>query len=99
MPSASCSVCGQPARRKCTRCGRVFCDVHIRYGNPHFTLGTFTGGTGYYCDECWGFYEREGDRIRRIMRIAVIAVGIIFLIAFVVIFIATTSTAMVVFLR
>jgi hypothetical protein len=33
------------------------------------------------------------------MRIAVIAVGIIFLIAFVVIFIATTSTALVVFLR
>jgi len=99
MPSASCSVCGQPARRKCTRCGGIFCNLHIRYGNPHFTLGTLGGGTGYYCDECWRFYEREGDRIRRIMRIAVIVVGIALLVAFVVIFITTTITASVVFLR
>lgn len=50
MPAAtsSCSACGEPARRKCTRCGRVFCNLHIRYGNPHFSLGSLDGGAGYY---------------------------------------------------
>lgn len=66
----SCPVCGQPARRKCTRCGQAFCDLHIRYGNPHFTVGSLIGGTGYYCDDCWADYAKQGNAVRLVVGIA-----------------------------
>jgi hypothetical protein len=58
--AGTCYICNRPAWRKCTRCGQLFCELHGRYGNPHFTVGSFGGGTGYYCDNCWARYEREG---------------------------------------
>jgi len=68
----SCQICGEPAKRKCTRCGRVFCDVHIRYGNPHFALGSLGGGVGYYCDDCWATYQRQ---------VRAVTIGLLILIA------------------
>lgn len=60
----NCKICGAPAKQKCTRCGGLFCVQHIRYGNPHFALWSPSGSTGYYCDNCWDLYRKEGERAR-----------------------------------
>ena len=75
-----CLICGDPARRKCTRCGEAFCDVHVRYGNPHFELQAPQVGVGYYCDHCWDAYWQEGQRQQRLMTVfcilgALVALG------------------------
>jgi len=71
MPEPTCSVCSKMAKRKCTRCGKLFCDLHIRYGNPHFALGSVGGGTGYYCDTCWARYGKWG-RVTTLFAVVVI---------------------------
>jgi len=77
--SPKCAVCGEPAKRKCTRCGGVFCDLHIRYGNPHFALGSMAGGTGYYCDRCWEAYRREARVFLVVLALGLIVVAFAFL--------------------
>ncbi len=71
-----CAVCGGPAKRKCTRCGRLFCDLHVRYGNPHFSLGSLRGSTGYYCDECWASYAREGRIARALITVIILVFAV-----------------------
>jgi len=59
----TCSLCERPAKRKCTKCGNLFCDLHVRQGNPHFAFGRLvSGSSGYYCDDCWRFYERKSKK-------------------------------------
>ncbi len=69
-----CQVCYQPATKKCTSCGRVFCDLHVRYGGQ--MGGPYGGGSvGYYCDECW-----ETKMVRRKRTVGVLlAVGLVLL--------------------
>ena len=64
----------QPATKKCTGCGKVFCDLHIRYGGqPGGMYGA--GDVGYYCDACW---EAQVVRRRRV-RQALVGVGVLLL--------------------
>jgi len=56
MSRVACTVCDQPASRKCTRCGQVFCNLHVRQGNPYFTFGVRGTSSGWYCDACWKKY-------------------------------------------
>lgn len=58
--------CLNQARKKCTKCGKVFCDLHIRYGNPKFTFGVSRSSIGNYCDACWEQLEHQG-KIERII--------------------------------
>ena len=48
-----CETCYQPATKKCTGCGKVFCDLHVRYGAQTGGMYGRMGEVGYYCDECW----------------------------------------------
>lgn len=75
-----CKTCGAPAKHKCTRCGDLFCIQHIRYGNPHFALWSPTGSVGYYCDNCWEFYRKQGERARKFLLAFIGGIGIIWLI-------------------
>ncbi len=52
MMDTRCAVCGREATRKCTDCGKVFCDLHHRLGSQETGRG-FGGQIGYFCDECW----------------------------------------------
>ena len=68
-----CQVCAQQATKKCTSCGEVFCDLHVRYAGE---AGGMYGGrglmVGYYCDECW---ERMTKRRKTVVGVT-LAVGI-----------------------
>lgn len=57
-----CQICLQSATKKCTSCGGVFCDLHVRYGGQ--SGGMYGGDVGYYCDECWE--KRVKGRQRRV---------------------------------
>ena len=75
-----CAVCGAPAAKKCTRCGKLFCNVHVRYGNPYFAFHRLvSGSSGYYCDECWNFYARRAKTnlviVLAIILVVALAVG------------------------
>ncbi len=70
-----CQTCLQAATKKCTSCGRVFCDLHVRYGGQ--SGGMYGGDVGYYCDECWE--KRVKGRQRRVG--VVLALGIVLLAA------------------
>jgi hypothetical protein len=71
--STRCSVCAQEATKKCTDCGEVFCDLHIRLAGQ---VGSSRAGSiGYFCDECW---ERRARRTRS-SRILLIIVGLVLL--------------------
>jgi hypothetical protein len=71
-----CHVCYQQATKKCTDCGRVFCDLHVRYGGQ--TGGMYGGGDiGYYCDECW---DRRAKRKRSSVGTMVV-LGLVLLLA------------------
>lgn len=71
-----CQVCLQPATTKCTSCGQVFCDLHIRYGGQ--VGGMYGGGdVGNYCDECWARRLRR----RRVGVTVGLALGLILLAA------------------
>ena len=73
-----CQVCAQQATKKCTGCGEVFCDLHVRYAGE--TGGMYGGRgvmVGYYCDACW---ERMVVRRKRSVGIA-IGVGVVLLAA------------------
>jgi len=49
-----CSECSNDAARRCTECGSVFCDLHLRLGNPRRGWADrMRGADGYYCDSCW----------------------------------------------
>ena len=73
-----CQVCAQQATNKCTGCGGVFCDLHVRYaGEAGGTYGGRGITIGYYCDACW---ERMVTRRKRSVTIAV-AVGVVLLVA------------------
>ena len=84
MDTERCIVCNSPATRKCTRCGRPFCNAHVRYGNPHFTFGPGLlgsgGSVGYYCDECWAAFQKEA----RTAQLVLLGVAVAILIALVV---------------
>ncbi len=54
MSSTRCQVCAQAATHKCTDCGEVFCDLHVRLA------GGEGSSIGYFCDECW-----EKRQVRR----------------------------------
>ena len=69
MMAETCSICGERAKRKCTRCGETFCDLHVRYGNPHFAVNAPGAGVGHYCDVCWETYEQEGAKARKVQRV------------------------------
>lgn len=81
MPTyLKCEVenCSNEAKKKCTKCGKVFCELHLRYGNPHFSLGTIRQGVGNYCDDCWSQLEKQG-KLERIL-VPIIS-AIVFLVA------------------
>ena len=82
-----CQTCLQPATKKCTSCGGVFCDLHIRYGGQ--SGGMYGGNVGYYCDECWE--KQVKGRQRRVGM--VLFVGIILLAANIAGFFAFESTS------
>ena len=94
-----CATCGQPARRKCTRCGRLFCDLHVRYGNPHFSLGSAGGGTGYYCDDCWEAYRKKGAVWQKVFLIGVALFAVLFLIVSFLIVAGFVATGILFFLQ
>lgn len=71
----SCTLCATPAKRKCTRCGQVFCNRHIRYGNPHFAFAPVAASVGHYCDACWQRYATLGQQGQRRQQLLL---GIIF---------------------
>ena len=74
--STKCQVCYQSATKKCTDCGEVFCDLHVRYGGQ--TGGMYGGGDiGYYCDECW---ERRTKKKRSLVSTMVV-LGLVLLLA------------------
>lgn len=76
MEQTRCEVCLQPATKKCTSCGRVFCDLHIRYGGQ--AGGMYgAGDVGYYCDECWA----SRTIVRRRLKVVVLGVGLALLVA------------------
>jgi hypothetical protein len=71
-----CKVCAQPATKKCTGCGEVFCDLHVRYGGEAGGMYGSRGiPIGYYCDECW---QKMTTRRRRFTGVLV-AVGVVLL--------------------
>lgn len=70
MNEEYCQECANLAQRKCTGCGGLFCNLHIRYGNPLW------GGVGYYCDRCWRANRREAE-IRKWVWVVVGLVGMI----------------------
>jgi hypothetical protein len=70
-----CEACYQPATKKCTSCGKVFCDLHVRYGAQTGGMYGRVGEVGYYCDACW---ERQA-RKRKNMVVVLAAVGILVL--------------------
>ena len=74
-----CQVCAQQATKKCTSCGGVFCDLHVRYAGE--AGGAFGGSRGlmigYYCDACWERMTRQ----RRAYRGVLVAVGVVLLLA------------------
>jgi hypothetical protein len=65
-------TCTNQAKKKCTKCGKVYCDLHIRYGNPKSAFGVSYSGIGNYCDLCWEQLEKQG-KIERIL-IPVVAI-------------------------
>ena len=68
-----CQVCAQQATKKCTGCGEVFCDLHVRYAGEAGGMYGSRGITiGYYCDACW---ERMTTRRKTFVGVTV-AVGI-----------------------
>lgn len=73
-----CQVCAQQATKKCTGCGEVFCDLHVRYaGEAGGTFGGSQGLTiGYYCDACWERMTKQ----RRGLRGVLVAVGVVLLV-------------------
>ena len=77
-----CEECSAPAQRPCTRCGKLFCDIHLRYGNPHYRRD-LAGKVGYYCKQCWNWHMFLAG-VRRtivigltIFMVAVILIGVI----------------------
>jgi hypothetical protein len=75
MVDTRCEVCLQPATKKCTGCGKVFCDLHVRYGSQGGGMYGGGGDVGYYCDACW---ERRGKGRKRLAFI-VLALGLVLL--------------------
>ena len=68
-----CQVCAQQATKKCTSCGEVFCDLHVRYaGEAGGMYGSGGITIGYYCDGCW----EQMTRRRRNLKGTLIAVGV-----------------------
>ena len=71
-----CQVCYQAATKKCTGCGQVFCDLHVRYGGQAGGMyGTPGAMVGYYCDECW---EKKVIGRQRLVKVLV-GVGVLLL--------------------
>ena len=59
MRQVTCKLCDRPVRKKCTKCGNMFCEQHIRYGNPYHAFEKLVeGSNGNYCDICWAEYEK-----------------------------------------
>ena len=82
-----CKICLQQATKKCTSCGHVFCDLHIRYGGQ--SGGMYGGDVGYYCDECW---EKRVKSRRRLVGV-IFALGLVLLVANLVGFLAFRSAS------
>ncbi len=81
-----CKVCNSPARKKCTSCGELFCDLHIRYGNPRFAFRRLVeGSSGNYCDACWEKYKKIADR----NKIIIFPVYVVAVLIFITIFLGT----------
>lgn len=70
-----CKACLQPATRKCTRCGEVFCDLHVRYGGEIGSMYGGVGDVGTYCDTCWAARMRGQKR-----RTVLVGLGVLLLV-------------------
>ena len=70
-----CETCYQPATKKCTGCGKVFCDLHVRYGAQTGGMYGKMGEVGYYCDECWETRVKK----RKNTAVVLVAVGVLVL--------------------
>lgn len=70
MSSTRCEICGQAATHKCTDCGEVFCDLHVRLAGSEGSM------VGYFCDECW-----EKRRQRRGRSMWIVLMVAVFLLA------------------
>jgi hypothetical protein len=75
VDTTRCEICYQPATKKCTSCGKVFCDLHVRYGGSAGGLYGGAGEVGYYCDECWDTRVKK----RRTVAVVLVAVGVLLL--------------------
>ncbi|WP_303774422.1 hypothetical protein [Anaerolinea thermophila] len=58
--------CKNKPKKKCTKCGKLFCELHLRYGNPRLAFGSLQSSIGNYCDDCWMLLEKQG-RLERIL--------------------------------
>lgn len=75
MSSMRCAVCAQEATKKCTDCGEVFCDLHIRLAGGTRGLYGPEGTIGYFCDACWE--KRIARRQRSGIVMALVVLGLL----------------------
>ncbi len=70
-----CEICMQPATKKCTGCGKVFCDLHIRLGGQANRM--YSNSVGYYCDDCWETRsKRKKTRAGVLMIVAILLLAL-----------------------
>jgi hypothetical protein len=73
--STRCKVCLNEAARKCTDCGELFCDLHIRLAGQTGGMAGQGSSIGYFCDECW---EKRFKR-RKTWSVVMIGIALVLL--------------------